>query len=217
MCTNFTLIQKNKIFPFADRLDIDADSLIYGDFKPGSQISIICNHQAKRQVLSATWWLYLQQTDGGLKPHKNYFSVNTNHKKLAQKVEYRKSRCIIPATAFVESQDGKQPHLIEPDDGRVIAFGGLYKEWLDKVTGEIVYSASIITLDGHKALEHIHRKSTPLWLPEEAYETWLDDSVTDTRMFDDLLLPSLRTPLIVTPINKTMTKKPISDSYTINV
>mgnify|MGYP003722096601 FL=1 len=60
-----------------------------------------------------------------------------------------------------------------------LPLGGLYKEWTDKVTGEEVTSASIITLPGIPALEQIHRKSTPLWLPEEAYDSWLSPEVTD--------------------------------------
>ena len=217
MCTNFTLIKKKEIVTLSDKLGVDANRLIYGDFRAGNQVSVICNQNGQRHILPAIWWLYLQQTEQGLKPHKNYFSVNTNYKKLSQKTEFRKTRCIIPASAFVESQDRKRPHLIEPADGQGIAFGGLYKEWMDKVTGEIVYSTSIITLDGHKASEDIHRKSTPLWLPDDAYNAWLDETITDTRIFDDLLVPALRAPLRVTPIDKTMTKKPISTSFIIDL
>ncbi len=122
----------------------------------------------------------------------------------------------MPATAFVESQDGKNPHLLEPADGSAIAFGGLYKEWADKVTGEVMYSASIITLKGLPALKDIHRKSVPLWLPDDAFEQWLDSDVTDTAVFDELLLPALRTPLKATPIDKTMSKIPVGPPVEIS-
>ena len=84
------------------------------------------------------------------------------------------------------------------------------------MTGEIIYSASIITLKGHKALENIHRKSTPLWLPDDAINDWLDDGITDTAVFDELLEPALRTPLRATPIDKTMSKKPVGDPFDIS-
>jgi len=94
----------------ADRLGVKDQKLIYGsDFRPGSTISIVTGGTDERKVISSIWWLYLQQTNQGLKPHRNYFSVNTNHAKLPKKPEYRTSRCIIPATAFVESQGMTRP------------------------------------------------------------------------------------------------------------
>ena len=135
--------------------------------------------------------------------------MNTNYRKL------RHSRCIIPATAFTESQDGKRPHLLEPADGRAIAFGGLHKEWTDKVTGEVVTSASIISLPGVPALEHIHRKSTPLWLPEDAYDLWLSEDVQDPAELQWLLEPSLRTDLIATQVDRFGAKNPIGNSVLI--
>ena len=216
MCTNFALIKKNGVVELGNRLGVDSSLFHYSaNIAPGQRISMVCNREGERLVLPATWWLYLQQTEQGLKPHKDYFSVNTNYAKLPQKVEYKKTRCIMPATAFVESQDGKNPHLLEPSDGSAIAFGGLYKQWMDRVTGEITYSASIITLKGHKALENIHRKSTPLWLPDDAIDDWLDDRITDTALFDELLIPSLRTPLTVTPIDKTMSKNIIGEPFVV--
>ena len=216
MCTNFALIKTDGTAELGNYLLVDASDFIYSNnFKPGSKISIITGGQGQRRLLPAIWWLYLQQTDAGLKPHRNYFSVNTNYQKLPKKSEYRTSRCIVPATSFVESQDGKRPHLLEPKNGSAIAFGGLFKEWTDKATGEIVYSASIITLPGHPALESIHRKSTPLWLPCEAYDRWLSPDVTDTTLFAELLTPTLQTDLIATPINKAGAKQPIADPFTI--
>lgn len=212
VCTNYVLSKNDGSAKLADQLGVDAHTLIYGDFMPGASISIVTGDKDSRAARQAIWWLYLQQTDQGLKPHKNYFSVNTNYKKLADKYEYKHARCIIPATAFVESQDGKHPHLLEPADGGAIAFGGLYKEWTDKTTGEIVYSASIITLPGHPALADIHRKSTPLWLPEDRYDSWLSTSHTKAEDHNDLLEPTLRAPLSATPIDKVSAKNSVGTS-----
>ncbi|MAF84790.1 MAG: SOS response-associated peptidase family protein [Gammaproteobacteria bacterium] len=218
MCTNFALIKTDGTAELGHNLLVDAGNFIYSsDFRPGSRVSIITGDEGQRQVLPAIWGLYLRQTEAGLKPHRDYFSVNTNYQKLAKKTEYRRSRCIIPATSFVESQNGKCPHLLEPKNGSAIAFGGLFKEWTDRATGEIVYSASIITLPGHPALESIHRKSTPLWLPGEAYDRWLSPDVTDTTLFEELLTPALQTDLIATPVNKASAKQPIAVPFTIAV
>lgn len=215
MCTNFVLIKKNGTTNLADTLGIDSNSLIYKDFKPGNTISIIRDGSGGRLVEPARWWLYLQQTDQGLAPHKDYFSVNTNYAKLPRKVEFRKTRCIIPASAFVESQAGKNPHLLEPEDGSAIAFGGLYKEWTDRVTGEVVHSASIITLKGHPSLENIHKKSTPLWLDEDLYDDWLNPEIDGNDLPINWDVPLLQTNLRATPIDKTYSKNPVGESFIV--
>lgn len=215
MCTNFVLIKKKGVAELSKSLKIDDRKLTYGDFRPGSHISIVKETNRLREVLDARWWLYLQQTQDGLKPHPKFFSVNTNHAKLKSKPEYKTSRCIILASAFVESQGGKNPHLLEPSDESAIAFGGLYKEWTDRVTGEIVHSASIITLPGHPALVNIHKKSTPLWLPAESFDDWLNSELIETEKFDHILKPELRASLIATPIDKVMSKKPINEPFII--
>lgn len=216
MCTNYVLIKKNGTAVLSDKLGVNPEHLIYSEnFRPGNQISIVRESKEGREITTAIWWLFLRQTDQGLIPHPDYFSVNTNYAKLPKRPEFKRTRCIVPATAFVESQDGKNPHLLEPADGSAIAFGGLYKEWTDKATGEIVYSTSIVTLRGHMSLEYIHRKSAPLWLPESAYDDWLNPNINDTECFNDLLEPALRTDLKATPIDKVMSKNPISDSFTI--
>lgn len=215
MCTNFVLIKNNGSAKFAERLGVDAKSLIYGDFRPASKISIIVEEDETRKPVEATWWLYLQKTAQGYRPHPDYFSVNTNHKKLKQKPEYKSSRCIIPVSAFTESQDGKNPHMLEPADGSVMGFGGLYKTWTDKDTGEQTYSASIITLEGHPLLENIHRKSTPMWLNETNFDRWLDSQNKNVDQFDSFLSPTLHSELLATPIDRVMSKKPISTSIKI--
>ena len=216
MCTNFALIRSDGTAVLAARLRVDEAAFLFNaDIAPATRISIVTEAGGERQIKGAVWWLYLQQTATGMKPHGKYFSVNSNHRKLPQRPEYRSSRCIVPATAFVESQDGKRPHLLQPVDGSAIAFGGLWREWTDRQSGEIIYSASIITLPGHPALQQIHRKSTPLWLPAEAYDQWLDPQVTDTAVFADLLVPALRTDLSATPIDAARSKRPVGATFTV--
>lgn len=217
MCTNFVIIKKRSTEVLIDRLEVDASLFRYqAHAKPGSMISIIRNTEHGNEVRDAIWWLFLRQTESGLKPHPDYFSVNTNHAKLPKRPEFKISRCIIPATAFMESQGGKNPYLLEPTDESTIAFGGLYKEWVDKVSGELVMSASIITLPGHPALENIHRKSTPLWLSEDQYEPWLNHKITQTNVFDEYLIPKLVTDITATPIDKVSQRVPNGEPIAIS-
>ena len=216
MCTNFVFIKSNATIQFSDQLGIDESGFLYQPHvKPGAKISIIVDSGTGFKILDATWWLFLKQTDEGLKPHPDYFSVNTNYAKLPNRLEFRVARCVVPATAFMESQSGKNPHLLTPEDGRVIAFGGLYKVWVDKITGVKVHSASIITLPGHPSLKCIHGKSTPLWLTDQEVQIWLDRELKDTVKLTSFLAPKLVVDLIATPIEKVGNQKVIGQSFKI--
>lgn len=217
MCTNFSLIRSSGTDRLSNRLSIDPDSLVYARHnKPGSEISIVVEQNGDHIALDATWWLYLKQTEAGLKPDSRYFSVNTNYAKLPKKYEYKRSRCIVMASSFVESQNGNAPHEIRPEDESAMAFGGLWKTWRDQVTGDTVHSASIITLPGLPELAHIHRKAFPLWLPEDSYDIWLDPDVTNTDTFSDLLNPKIRKPLLAWPVDRALSKQPIGPAQRIS-
>jgi hypothetical protein len=57
-------------------------------------------------------------------------------------MHFRRSRRLISASAYYEWQDlavGKQPWYFTPADGEPITFAGLWDEWKDKATGEILH------------------------------------------------------------------------------
>lgn len=61
---------------------------------------------------------------------------------ISSGMHFRRSRCLIPASAYYEWQDtatGKQPWYFTPADGEPITFAGLWDEWKDKATGEILH------------------------------------------------------------------------------
>jgi len=132
---------------------------------------------------------------------------------------YRESRCLIPASAFVEGLgDRKTYHKIELE-GSAIVFGGLYKAHLNPDTGELVYSASIITLPPlSPQWDEIHPKSMPLMLDFEdkaLIDKWLDPDFHDVAAFEPLLEPKIIKPMRVTKIGKPSKWNPIEDSFLI--
>ena len=220
MCGRYRVDRTPGFIELASSLNVSPDDFLFNeDCRPAAPISIIVEPEGKRSVTPAIWHLYLEQTDKGLKPHKKYFSINTRYDKLKQKFEYKACRCIILATAFVESKESKSPYLLSPADGRAIAFGGLYKTWVDKSTGEVVHSTSMITVPGHPnpLMDNIHDKAFPLWLPYDTgvMERWLNPEVKDTAEFDPLLTPRLHTDLLAVPIDKASKKNPIGNPILI--
>src|SRR5690606_8845105 len=104
------------------------------DIAPGARISILRYFEGRPLVCDATWWLMLDPATG--KPNHKYSSLHSRSDKLHTKCAiayrpYRTSRCIIPASAFIEGLGGgKTYHRIQLQ-GPAIAFGGIYKEYVD--------------------------------------------------------------------------------------
>ena len=173
-------------------------------------------------VSTATWWLFLDNET--LKPNYKYASFNSRSDKLFSKRAlayrpFRESRCLIPASAFVEGLgDKKTYHKIELE-GSAIAFGGLFKEYLNKDSGEVIYSASIITLPPlSPQWDEIHPKSLPLMIDfedKDIVSRWLDPSNQDVEQFEALLEPTVLKPMKVTKIDKPSRWNPIEESFMI--
>ncbi|MEQ8312939.1 MAG: SOS response-associated peptidase family protein [Gammaproteobacteria bacterium] len=223
MCGRFNLIDSPEIQWLCESLGISLHGRHSSrDIAPGSTIAIVHELDGERRVSEAIWWLLLDHES--LKPNYKYASFNSRSDKLNNKrgiayKPFRESRCIIPASAFVEGLgDKKTYHMIELEDS-AIAFGGLYKEHLNQDTGEIVYSASIITLPPlTPQWDEIHPKSMPLMLDFENTELiakWLDPDFTAVEEFEPVLEPKVIKPMKVTRIGKPSKWDPLEESFMI--
>lgn len=200
MCGAFILNENAALAKLVESLNIPVPSA-RGILLPTQPIHVVRDDkQGDRCLLEARWWLLLGK-DG--KPDQRYATFNSRSTKLytspLTKGLYTHSRCIIPATGFIEGQDGHYHMLERPDQG--IAFGGLLREI--EIDGKTHRSASIITCPGNAQLDTIHRKSIPLLLPVENTELiddWLSPALTDTQRFDHLLDGSLHHALDAYPI-----------------
>lgn len=223
MCGRFNLIDSPEIQWLCEALGISLfANQTARDIAPGGKIAIVHNQASTRTVSDATWWLFLDHET--LKPNYKYASFNSRSDKLHSKraiayTPYRESRCLIPASAFVEGLgDKKTYHMIELENS-AIAFGGLYKEYLNRETGEVVYSASIITLPPlSPQWDEIHPKSMPLMIDfedEELVNKWLDETFHEVDEFEILLEPKVTKPMVVTRIDKPSKWNPIEESFMI--
>ena len=223
MCGRFNVIDSPEIQWLCASLGISLTARHASrDIAPGGKIAIVHELGGERVVSDAIWWLLLDHQT--LKPNYKYASFNSRSDKLHSKrgiayTPYRQSRCVIPASAFVEGlSDKKTYHKIELE-GSAIAFGGLYKQHLNRETGEIVLSASIITLPPlTPQWDEIHPKSMPLMLDFEVaalIARWLDPDNEDVEAFGQLLEPSVGKPMVVTRIDKPSKWNPIADSFMI--
>ena len=222
MCGRLNVTDDPFLKGLLDAIGVSSDEVLTSpDVAPGAKLSIARRTGTQPVVNDASWWLLLDKQT--LKPNYRYASFNSRYDKLntPQSISftpYRQSRCIVPASGFVEGLGDKKTYFqIEPVDS-AIAFGGLYKEWLDESTGELIYSASIITLPPHPKLRSIHPKSTPLMLSyadQQTLDMWLDPEFSQVEAFHDLLQPTLHADLRVTQIDRPSKRSIIAESYVI--
>ncbi|WP_044748447.1 SOS response-associated peptidase [Bacillus alveayuensis] len=116
--------------------------------------------------------------------------AETLAEKPAFKHAFRKQRCIIPADGFYEwkkTANGKQPMRIKLKSNEVFGFAGLWSRW-KAPDGQIVHSCTIITTEPNELMQDIHNRM-PVILRKEDEKVWLDQSIEDTYLLQDLLKP----------------------------
>ena len=91
-------------------------------------------------------------------------------------------RCLIPSTGFFEWRDHnkkKYPYFIKLKNEEIFSMGGIYDEWVDKETGEIFNTFSIITTEANPLMAKVHnvKKRMPLILNRETEKEWLYPSL----------------------------------------
>ena len=158
---------------------------------PSQRLPIITN-AAPRQIQLLRWGLvpaWSHDPSGGPKP------INARAETLAEKPSFRmllaRRRCLVLADGFYEWQAtpaGKVPHRILLRDEQPFAFAGLWDEWLDRATGELHPTFTIIITEPNELMAGIHNRM-PVILPDRAAElAWLAD---DHRLpeYQELLQP----------------------------
>jgi hypothetical protein len=104
--------------------------------------------------------------------------------KAAFKEAFRLRRCTIPATGFYESakkgEHAKQPFYFYLKDKDVFGFAGLWEEWTDKQSGELVETCTIITTEANEVLEPVYDRM-PVILKAKDYDLGLDEKEKNTN------------------------------------
>jgi len=101
----------------------------------------------------------------------------------------RRRRCLVPADGFYEWQGAgrgrKQPFYVRREDGRPLAFAGLWERWRGK-DGTKLDSCTILTTTPNELLAGIHDRM-PVVVPPDAYARWLDRDLQDVEELRPLL------------------------------
>ena len=159
---------------------------------PSQALPIITN-AAPGQIQLVSWGLvpsWSRDPANGPKP------INARAETLAEKPSFRqllaRRRCLVLADSFYEWQDAsgktKTPHRILLQDEQPFAFAGLWDEWVDKASGEVHPTFTIVTTEPNELMAKIHNRM-PVILPgPEAERAWLANDL-DPSTHQQLLVP----------------------------
>jgi len=101
----------------------------------------------------------------------------------------RGQRCLIPVTGFFEwytAKSKKYPFYISTTDQKITSVAGLYDEWADPDTGELLRTYTLLTTDANPLLAAIHnsKKRMPCLLTPDAEHAWLHGKLTPQQTLD---------------------------------
>lgn len=193
MCGRYTVVSKLKIIERAFQVDI-AEVMDRFDINPNiapGDHALVITSEAPHKV---------QLFQFGFTPHwakKRMYVINarsegdhnkandpryTGAKGILSKPMFRKSirtrRCLVIADAFVEGTTAKrlsEPYLVYNSQRKdPFAMAGIWDEWIDPTTGEVVHSFAILTTAPTPLMQQIPHHRSPLILTKEEEKIWLN-------------------------------------------
>jgi putative SOS response-associated peptidase YedK len=138
--------------------------------------------------------------------------INARGETVDSKPSFRRAfasrRCLIPADGFYEWKKmpaGKQPFLIEPTHGGVMAMAGLWEDNVKLGTQDApLRTFCIITTAANRTMAPLHERM-PVILSSQHFDSWLDPGYRDAAALKPLLVPapddSLRLTAVSTRVN----------------
>jgi putative SOS response-associated peptidase YedK len=160
---------------------------------PTQPVTVIVQRDDGRFVEAHRWGLVPAWADGvGGSSRLINARAETVASNANFRAAFRRRRCIVPADGFYEwRREGRrrQPYLIRPRAPRPLAFAGLWAPWRDPGTGNWLLSAAVITTNANSTVGQLHDRM-PVVLPEPAWDLWLDPTVGDPALLEQMLTPA---------------------------
>lgn len=124
-----------------------------------------------------------------------YKMINARAETLTEKPSfknaYKKKRCLIIADSFYEwkqvDNKTKIPMRIKLKSDDLFAMAGLWENWMSP-EGKSIFSGSVITTIANDLVKDIHDRMPVILRPEDE-KNWLDPSMNDSSLLNDLLKP----------------------------
>lgn len=190
MCGRYVLV--TKISEIEARFGVEA-SFPFGpayNIGPGAMAPVISDDNPKELQLmqfglTPFWakkrmYFFNARAEGDHNPENDprYSGAKGIIKKSAFRKSIRERRCLVIADAFIEGTTEEKldkPYAVYlPKAGRPFAFAGIWDEWVDTDSGEVVRSFALITAPATPLLQKLPHHRSPVILRADQERKWLD-------------------------------------------
>lgn len=137
-------------------------------------------------------------------------TLNAMGETAFEKPSFKKSiasqRCILGVSGFYEWRDKnkiKYPYFIHLKSNSIFSLGCIYEKWINRQTGEIRNTFSILTTPANPLMAKIHnlKKRMPLILAPQDEEKWINPLLT-TQEVSNLIKPYQEEDMIAFTVSK---------------
>lgn len=123
----------------------------------------------------------------------------------------KNQRCLIPITGFFEWRDinkKKYPYHIQLKEEEIFCLAGIYDEWIDKQSGEILNTFSIVTTEANPLMAKIHNLKLRMRfiLSKDKARNWLEPNLTESDI-KELMKPLDENLMTAHTISKRITSR----------
>jgi len=178
MCGRYTLIANAEAIRLLFKLPAFDERLVVPRYNiaPTQPIAIVREGPKGRELVPVRWGLIPNWVKD---PNLPTLLINARSEGIAERPAFRGAfryrRCLVPASGFYEWQargrGPKQPFAVLPAAQELIAFAGIWEDWLG-ADGSEIDTVAIVTTDANEALRDIHHRM-PVVIDAKDFETWL--------------------------------------------
>ena len=213
MCFNISIINSKDII----EKQLDAEFDIDSAFKPRKHISAFTNplipiitSENRNNIQLCHWGLIPKWVKDIKKANEiRKMTYNAKSETIKEKPSFRDSinnkKCLIIADGFYEWQStstGKVCHFITHPEKEIFTFAGIWSDWLDNTTGELIKSVSIITQSANPMMAKIHnlKKRQPVILLKENRDKWFNSGLNYEKILDESFNIRLINKIVESPL-----------------
>lgn len=125
--------------------------------------------------------------------------IETVVEKPTWKEPFKKNHCLVPISGFIESIDEGEfkGHMVEFYGSDLLVAAGIYDQWTDKKSGEVLESFAMLMTEPNDFIRTIGHDRQPIFLKEESARKWLTLEEKPESMRNFLLSENFTPPLEV--------------------
>jgi putative SOS response-associated peptidase YedK len=208
MCGRFTLAVPAEQLARQFQLEQTLELAPRYNIAPTQQVAAVRAGESGRELVMMRWGLVPSWAKD---PSVGSRMINARSETAAEKPAFRNAikqrRCLIPADGFYEWQqlaDGKQPFHITLADRAPFALAGLWEHWKTPEGGWL-HSCTVLTTEANELMRPLHDRM-PVIVPPEQYGRWLDPSVRESELLQDLFAPYPSEQMVAYPVSKSVNR-----------